>query len=227
MGAIKTPPKRQSEGPRNSKPSPGGRRPSGLALGLMAAGVLLAAGLGYASWRLTAAGAPSQASTGVASIGGPFQMVDQDGKAVDERVLKGRWSAVFFGYTYCPDVCPATLTALKVAKNRLGPKAAGLQAVLISIDPERDTPAQLKTYLSSPAFPQPITGLTGTPQQIAAVAKAYKAYYAKNGTGPDYLMDHGSAIYLMDPKGQFHSLVSTAQGVDSMAFAIGQAMDIR
>ncbi|OYX36511.1 MAG: photosynthetic protein synthase I [Caulobacterales bacterium 32-69-10] len=167
-----------------------------------------------------------QSAAGAAAVGGPFRLVDQNARAVNEGVLAGKWSAVFFGYTYCPDVCPATLTALKVAKDRLGPKAQDLQVVLITIDPERDTPAQLRSYLSSEAFPRPIVGLTGTPEQIAAVAKAYKVYYKKNGTGPDYLMDHASAVYLMDPKGQFHSLVSDAQGVDSMALEIGSAMGI-
>jgi protein SCO1/2 len=151
-------------------------------------------------------------------------LIDQDGRAVDETILKGKWSAVFFGYTYCPDVCPATLTALKVAKDRVGAKARDLQVIFVTVDPERDTPVQLKSYLSSPAFPQPVVGLTGSPEQIAAVAKAYKVYYRKVGTGDDYLMDHASQVYLMDPQGRFHSLVSTAEGLDSMAESIGDAI---
>lgn len=192
-----------------------------LALG----GVCLAVGLGVGLWR--EAGAPHASGTverGAASVGGPFQMVDQDGKLVDQRILNGRWSAVFFGYTYCPDVCPATLSALKVAKMRIGDKANNLQVVFISIDPERDTPAQLKTYLMSPAFPQPVVGLTGTPAQVAATAKAYRAYYAKAGQGATYLMDHSSAIYLMDPQGRFVSLVSPDEGVDGMVKGLNEAM---
>jgi protein SCO1/2 len=194
---------------------------------LLIGGIVLAIGLSVGLLRdltkprpLT----PAQAVSGAAAIGGPFRLVDQNARAVNEAVLQGKWTAMFFGYTYCPDVCPATLTALKVAKDRLGDKARDLQVVFVTIDPERDTPAQLKTYLSTAAFPQPTLGLTGTPEQIAAMAKAYKVYYAKNGTGPDYLMDHASAVYLIDPKGQFHSLVSDAQGVDSMTFEIGQAI---
>lgn len=192
---------------------------------LLGGALLLAIGL-TVSLLGTRPGAGPQSSTGVADVGGPFRLVDQDARPVDETLLRGRWSAIFFGYTYCPDVCPATLTALKVVKDRLGPKAKDLQAVFVTIDPARDTPAQLKSYLSSPAFPQPIVGLTGTDAQIAAVAKAYKVYYAKSGSGPDYLMDHASAIYLMDPMGRFHSLVSTAQGMDSMTSGIGQAMGL-
>jgi protein SCO1/2 len=192
---------------------------------LVLGAILLAAGLSVSLWR-DAHRAPATVFSGVAAIGGPFQLVDQNGRAANEGLLVGKWSAVFFGYTYCPDVCPATLTALKVVKQRLGPKANALQVVFVTVDPARDTPAQLNSYLSSEAFPRPIVGLTGTPEQIAAIAKAYKAFYAKNGTGPDYLMDHGSAIYLMDPQGRFHSLVSTAEGMDSMASGIGKAMGI-
>jgi protein SCO1/2 len=193
---------------------------------LLLGAVLLALGLGLSLLQQMRQSPGQTASTGVAAVGGPFRLIDQNGRAANQDLLKGKWSAVFFGYTYCPDICPATLTSLKVAKTRLGPKADPLQVVFVTIDPERDTPAQLKSYLSSPAFPQPIVGLTGTPEQIAAIAKAYKVFYRKNGTGSDYLMDHGSAIYLMDPKGQFHSLVSTGQGIDSMTFDIGHAMGI-
>ncbi len=224
---------RSPRAPKHGRGGQGDARPGGRPawplprIALVAAAVILAGGLSVSLLRdLNKPGAPQVATSGVAAVGGPFRLVDQNARAVNEEVLKGKWSAVFFGYTYCPDVCPATLTALKVAKDRLGPKAKDLQVVLVTIDPERDTPAQLRTYLASEAFPRPILGLTGTPEQIAAVAKAYKVYYKKNGTGPDYLMDHASAVYLIDPKGQFHSLVSDAQGVDSMAIEIGSAMGI-
>jgi protein SCO1/2 len=206
------------------KPARRGRWPLPRLILLLGA-ILLAAGLGVSLWRNAArAPGPQTVSTGVAAVGGPFRLVDQNGRAVNEQALLGRWSAVFFGYTYCPDVCPATLTALKVVKDRLGPKGQDLQAVFVTIDPARDTPAQLKAYLSSPAFPQPILGLTGSPEQIAAMAKAYKVYYARSGTGPDYLMDHASAIYLMDPKGRFHSLISNGEGLDGMTSRITDAM---
>ncbi len=194
---------------------------------LISVGVAVIAGIGKLAYSLwPAPAAPS--SSGQALIGGPFQLVDVDGKPADQRLLEGKWTTVFFGYSFCPDVCPATLTTLNAAKARLGAKADKLQVVFVSIDPQRDTPAQLKTYLSSPAFPQPIVGLTGTPEQIKAVARAYKVYYAKaEGTKAgdrDYLMDHASAIYLMNPKGQFGRLVDPRLSPDDMAKAIGEGM---
>ena len=170
-----------------------------------------------------AVSASHETSTGQASIGGPFAMTDQNGRAVDQRILNGKWSAVFFGYTYCPDVCPATLQTLAAAANKLGPAAKDFQVVFVSVDPARDTPAQLKTYLSSQAFPRQTIGLTGTPEQVARIAKAYKVYYAKSGSGSDYGMDHSAAIYLMNPKGQFDSALSESFGPDRIAQQIAEA----
>jgi protein SCO1/2 len=142
-------------------------------------------------------------STGVASVGGPFRLVDQTGAPVDQSLLRGKWSAVFFGYTYCPDVCPTTLATLGQAASALGEQARRFQVVFITVDPQRDTPKALATYLSSPSFPKDIKGLTGTPAQIAAVAKAYHVYYQKEGQGDAYTMDHSAVVYLMDPNGRF------------------------
>jgi protein SCO1/2 len=89
-------------------------------------------------------------ASGTALIGGPFQLVDQDGRTVNQGVLNGKWSAVFFGYTYCPDVCPTTLQTLAQAKVALGAAARDLQVVFVSVDPDRDTPAQMKAYLARP-----------------------------------------------------------------------------
>ena len=93
-------------------------------------------------------------ASGTALVGGPFQLVDQNGKPVDEKILKGKWTAVFFGFTYCPDVCPTTMQVLGAAQRDLGPKADKFQVVFISVDPERDTPEQIKTYLSNEVFPK-------------------------------------------------------------------------
>ena len=138
-----------------------------------------------------------------AAVGGPFTLINQDGRPVDQSLLKGKWSVVFFGYTFCPDYCPTTLTTLGRTMDVLGPKAKDTQVVFITIDPERDTPAAMKSYISSRVFPKNIVGLTGTPAQIAQVAKAYKVYYQKEGTGSTYTMDHSTVIYLMDPNGRF------------------------
>ena len=190
---------------------------------LIAIGLVLAVMLGVLAFR--SGGSPAgPTATGEAAIGGPFAMTDAEGRPVDQRLLQGKWSAVFFGYTYCPDVCPATLTTLAAAQTRLGDRGRDLQTVFVSVDPERDTPAQLKSYLASPAFPKPVVGLTGTAEQLAAIAKAYKVYYAKNGDGPGYLMDHNSAIYLMNPKGGFVRLIRPDASPAEMAKELGAAM---
>lgn len=169
-------------------------------------------------------GGASVSSSGQALVGGPFQLTDQDGKPRDQSALNGKWSAVFFGYTYCPDVCPTTLQVLAQAKAKLGGKAKDLQVVFISIDPARDTPAQMKTYLSAEAFPQPTLGLTGTDAQVAAAAKAYKVYYAKQGTGDGYAMAHSSIVYLMNPQGQFDRVITETQTPDQIATQFRDAM---
>ena len=154
------------------------------------------------------AGAASSAQASADGPGGPFTLVDQDGKPVDQSVLNGKWSVVFFGYTFCPDVCPTTLTTLGQTMTLLGPQAKDVQVVFVSIDPARDTPAALKTYLTSRVFPKNIIGLTGTPAQIARIAKGYKVYYQQEGTGAGYSMDHSTALYVMGPDGQFRTVIA-------------------
>jgi protein SCO1/2 len=159
-----------------------------------------------------------------ASIGGPFQLVDQHGRATDQSVLKDRWSVVFFGFTYCPEACPTTLFALGQAETLLGPKARDLQTVFISVDPERDTPKQLATYLSNAAFPHTSIGLTGAPDHLAAVARSYGAFYQKAGTGPDYTVNHSTQTYLMNPKGQFVCVIPYGATPQVMAAKLSTAM---
>jgi protein SCO1/2 len=184
----------------------------------------LAAGLALADCGRPAGDRGAATSSGEALVGGPFQLVDQDGRTADQTILKGKWSAVFFGYTYCPDVCPTTMQALAGAESQLGDKARNLQVVFISIDPERDTPAQLKTYLSTPAFPKGAIGLTGTPAQVAAAAKAYRVYYQKEGQGEGYSMAHSSIVYLMNPDGKFVTALTESQTPSEVATQIGDAM---
>jgi len=157
--------------------------------------------------------------------GGPFQLVDQDGRPTDQRVLNGKWSVVFFGYTFCPDYCPTTLTTLGRAMTLLGPRAAKVQVVFVTVDPARDTPAALKSYLSSKVFPRNAVGLTGTPAQVAKAAKGYMVFYQKEGTGPNYTMDHSTALYLMDPKGQFDTVIADGLSPQQQADQIARAMD--
>ena len=185
----------------------------------------LGAGLGLGLSGCGRQGGAPSASAPVAQIGGPFQLVDQNGRPIDQTVLKGKWTAVFFGYTYCPDVCPTTLQTLGSASDLLGAKARALQVVFVTVDPARDTPAQLKDYLSSGSFPRGIIGLTGTPEQIGKAAGEYKVYFQKNGSGANYSVDHSSAIYLMNPKGDFDSVIQFGLTPEQTRDQIANAMN--
>lgn len=164
------------------------------------------------------------ASTGQPLVGGDFQLTDQDGRPVDQTMLQGKWSLVFFGFTYCPEFCPTTLAELAAVRQRLGDRAEDLQIVFISVDPERDTPRQLKDYLSSDGFPPGTIGLTGSPEQVAQAAKAYRAYYEKVGEGEGYTMNHSLTVYLMGPDGRFRTAVAYGLGPDKSAKIVQDAM---
>jgi protein SCO1/2 len=163
-------------------------------------------------------------ATGQPSVGGDFRLVNQDGQAVDQAILTGRWSLVFFGFTYCPDFCPTTLTALEATRQRLGSAADELQIVFISVDPERDTPQALKDYLSSDGFPPGVIGLTGTPGQVADTARVYRAFYEKVGEGDAYTMNHSLTVYLMGPDGRFRSAIAHDLGPERSAELIRRVM---
>jgi len=164
-------------------------------------------------------------ATGQPLVGGDFTLTDQNGKTVDQTILNGKWTLVFFGFTYCPDYCPTTLGVLNAVQERMGDKAMDLQIVFISIDPERDTPQMLKDYLSSDGFPDGVIGLTGTPEQVAQAAKAYRAFYQKVGEGEGYTMNHGLTVYLMGPDGKFRSAVAHDLGPSRTATLIENAME--
>ena len=198
----------------------------------MAAVAGVAIGGGAYAWRASQTGsAPQVASLEQAGVGGPFELVDQDGRAVDETVLRGRWSAVFFGYTSCPDFCPATLQTLQAASQQLGPDGEKLQVVLITVDPERDTPAALKSYLDGYDFPGGVRGLTGTPEQVDAATKAWRVYHRKAApSGPHaahggYLVDHTTVVYLTNPQGRFVEVLSHETTPAEAARQIRRAMD--
>jgi protein SCO1/2 len=137
------------------------------------------------------------------AIGGPFHLTDQNGRPQTETVLKGKWSAVFFGYTYCPEACPTTLLALGQVEKALGPRAADFQTVFVSVDPDRDTPKVLANYLSNTSFPRRTLGLTGTAEEVAKAARGYHVFYEKAGQGASYEVNHSTITYLMGPKGRF------------------------
>ena len=164
-------------------------------------------------------------SSGEARIGGPFHLIDTNGRAVDQHVLDGRWSAVFFGYTNCPDTCPATLQALNAAGQQLGGARKRFQVVFISVDPARDTPAQMKLYDTSQGYPAGgLVGLTGGAAQVRQVTDEYHAIYARQGSGPDYTVQHSAAVYLMDPQGRFVKPLDEGQGPAALAAQIEDAM---
>lgn len=164
---------------------------------LAPAGVLGAGLLGTAGWMALHRDEPA------VPIGGPFRLQAAGGRNVTDADFRGKWMLVYFGYTRCPDACPTALQDIANALDTLGPDAKRKVAVLfITVDPERDTPAAMADYVS--AFDAPITGLSGTPAEIAAAAKEYRVYYAKHPkTGGEYDMDHSSIIYVMDPRGRF------------------------
>lgn len=163
-------------------------------------------------------------STGQPLVGGDFQLVNQDGQAVDQTILNGKWSLVFFGFTYCPEFCPTTLAEMAAIQQRLGDRAEDVQFVFISIDPERDTPQLMKDYLSSDGFPKETIGLTGSPEQVAQAARAYRAFYEKVGEGEGYTMNHSLTVYLMGPDGGFRSALSYDLGPDKATKIVEQTM---
>lgn len=143
-----------------------------------------------------------------AAIGGPFHLIDQNGHPFTEANLKGKWHLVFFGYTHCPDVCPTTLNELSLAIQKLDKEQRkNIGVVFISVDPARDTPAVLKSYVES--FDAPIAGLTGTAAEVKQAAKDYHVYYAKHEQADGgYDMDHSAVIYVMNPQGRFTGTIS-------------------
>jgi protein SCO1 len=193
-----------------SSPKPGVPASFGLAVaGILIALLLLGTG-GYL-WL-------SQGQGGQPSIGGPFSLVDGDGKSVTDRDFRGRYMLVYFGFTTCPDVCPTTLNEVADAIERLGARAQRVQPIFISLDPQRDTPAIVKQYVAG--FSPRLVGLTGTPDQVAKAAKAYRVYYAvhRTGTSPDeYTVDHSSILYLMSPTGAFIAPIRADETGEKMA----------
>jgi protein SCO1 len=151
-----------------------------------------------------------------AAIGGPFSLIDQNGQTFSDKDLRGKSFLVFFGFTHCPDVCPTALFEISEIMRKLGKDADRTAALFITVDPERDTPAAMKEYMSS--FDPHIRGLSGDEAGLAAVAKAYRVYYKKVPLdGVDYNMDHTAIVFLMDKDGQFLSPFNMKRTVDAEA----------
>jgi protein SCO1/2 len=164
--------------------------------------VIAVAGLAGRHYWGMIAGAPE---SGVAAIGGPFALIDEGGRTVTEADFRGQPLIVYFGYTYCPDVCPTTLTTIAEALDLLGDKGHDIAVLFITVDPERDRPENVGEYAR--VFHPQIVGLTGTTDQVAAAARAYRVYFAKAAQNPDdpedYLVDHSAYTYLMGRDGKF------------------------
>lgn len=156
-------------------------------------------------------------SIGKALVGGPFSLVDHTGKRVTEKDFHGRYMLVQFGFTFCPDVCPSGLQVAAAAIDKLGAKGDRITPVFISLDPERDTPAQLAQYVVS--FHPRLVGLTGTPAEVDAAARAWRVYYRKTRdekSSAPYTIDHSALIYLMGPDGAYIAHFTHATGVEGM-----------
>ncbi len=161
------------------------------------------------------------ASTGTPDIGGPFTLQTTDGRTVTERTYRGKWVAIFFGYTSCPDACPTALSNMSVALEKLGKDAEKIQPLFVTVDPDRDTSRVLAGFVQS--FDHRIVGLLGTRAQIDAAAKAYRAFYQLHKEqGDGYTVDHSAYFYLMDPDGKFANVVEGTTPGDQMAEKIGK-----
>lgn len=175
-------------------------------MALAAVGLVAAVGLGL-YLRAGPSDRQAAATADLTAIGGPFTLVDHAGRTVTERDYAGRFLLVHFGYTYCPNLCPTALTMMTQAIDLLGSDGAPVTPLFITVDPARDTVEQLRMYVGH--FHPRLVGLTGTPEQVAAAARAYQVHFApvarNDGDDEDYLVDHTAIIYLMGRDGRFRA----------------------
>lgn len=200
----RSPDPRTSPSARPAPPTPqqqAGSRRLALLLGAFVAGAAIV-GAGVMTLLYAPGSERSSKVATQAAVGGPFQLVDQDGQTVTDETFKGEPMLIFFGFTHCPDICPTTLFEMSQLFEALGPDARKVQGLFVTVDPERDTPEVMKSYIGS--FHPSIQGLTGTPEQVAQIVKAYRAYAQKvPGKDGDYTMNHTAIVYLMDKNGSF------------------------
>ncbi|MDO8837433.1 MAG: SCO family protein [Parvibaculum sp.] len=191
----------------------------------LVAGVAVAilAGIWISNLVISAVETRDGQAAGGARVGGPFTLVNEQGESVTEADFRGRYMLIYFGFTFCPDVCPTELQVMASAIETLGPEAEKITPVFITIDPERDTPEVMARYVA--LFHPRLTGLTGTPEQIAAAAKAWHVFYRKaedENSSEDYTMDHSSIVFLMGPEGEYLKLFGPGTGPDKMAEGIAE-----
>ena len=182
-------------------------------------GILVGALTGVTMLFLSQPQGPARVQTsGKALVGGPFKLIDQSGKDVTDRDFRGRHMLVFFGFTHCPDICPAELQVMSAALDQLGDEAHKVVPVFITLDPERDTQAAIADYVKH--FGSNFVGLTGSPEAVAAAAKAYRVAYAKveiQGAADGYTVDHSALVYLMDTDGEYVTHFVYGTSADKMA----------
>lgn len=181
---------------------------------------------GAAAWIIVTQAPPGgQVTIGKALVGGPFSLVDATGKRVTEKDFAGRKMLVFFGFRSCPDVCPGGLQVIAAALDKLGAKADKIAPVFITLDAERDTPEKVGEFVQG--FSSRMVGLSGTPEETAAAAKAYRVYYKKVPGGSDpavYSIDHTSLIYLMDENGAYQTHFPYPISVDELASQLNKLL---
>jgi protein SCO1/2 len=179
--------------------------------------------IGLVAWLGTGVVPVTKNKGGEPLIGGSFTLTAPDGTNVTDRDLRGKYALVYFGFTHCPDICPTSLLLMQNALEQLGAKGKKVTPVFITLDPERDTPEIVGNYVNN--FGDRFVGLTGTPEQIRAVADAYKVYYSKvedENSALGYIIDHSGFMFLMDPNGKYvthfpHSIAeqSLTEGLDA------------
>ena len=180
--------------------------------------LLAAASAGVLLWHQSGSLPPPgyQRVSGQPPLGGPYTLTDQDGNSRSSTDFRGKYQLIYFGYTSCPDVCPTTLAIIDAAMDKLGPAQQQIVPIFITIDPERDQAAVLKSYLA--AFGPRFVGLTGTPEQIAPIEQNFRVYAKKQPVqGGGYSMDHSSVIYLMGPDGKLLSFYDGAASPEDLA----------
>ena len=188
------------------------------------AAIVLLAAAAIAAFALMSGSRGTQ-STGEALIGGPFTMANHRGETVTEKTFAGKPMLLFFGYTWCPDVCPTELQVMAEALRQLGDRGGDIQPILVTVDPARDTPKVLGEYVVN--FGGQFVGLTGTPEQVKAMADAYRVFYARVENKDDpaaYLMDHSSIIYLMGADGKFLKHFTYSTDAKALAEGIAKAL---
>ncbi len=212
--------------PEAKKQTSGGRLTLWLLGIVCVAGLVALIGKTYIPELGKSGGSTASRSDAGAGIGGPFTLVNQFGETVTDQTYSGKYLLIYFGYTYCPDVCPTALTEMANAIDLLGTRGASIQPIFITVDPDRDTAEQLKTYTGY--FHPGLVGLTGTPEQIDKAAKAYRVYYRKNepsaGDAADYMVDHTSIIYFVGPNGRLVTHFSHGTTAEKMAERIGKLL---